>query len=112
MKSKTLKLQFIPCTIYINLVEDVPHFRNGVLYKKYPWLGLMTAQNVAALNTWDETHYFGMFWITLPLDVTAPVAGHEALHCVDAICETWGFEDTEFRGYMIQWILEEINKLL
>jgi hypothetical protein len=113
MKSKTLKLQFIPCTIYINLVEDVVYFRNVVLFKKFPLLGrCKDALNADALHTWDSDNYVGKFWITLPLNVGFDISVHETMHCVDAICETWGFDDTEFRAYLQEWILKEINKLL
>jgi hypothetical protein len=113
MKSKALKLTFIPCTIYVNLVDDVADFRNKVLPKKYPLLGTYSkAHKSEAMYTYDDVNYFGEIWLIYRRNPRIEAVVHEACHAVDIICDTWGFEDTEFRAYLMTWIVEEVNKLL
>jgi len=35
---------------------------------------------------------------------------HELMHCVDFICERFGFKDTEFRAYLIQYLMIKFTK--
>jgi hypothetical protein len=112
MIKKELRLTFIPCYITICLVEDVVDHRNRYMLKRWPLLGIMkNTNNSIALHTCDEDNYFGHFWITLPIGVSRHIIVHEITHCVDHICETWGFDCTEFRAYMADWLFSEIDRM-
>lgn len=112
MIKKELKLFFVPCYITIFFVGDVIEHRNGYMYKKWPYLGIMeNTSNAVAIHTCDEENYFGHFWMTFPKGVDHAVIVHEITHCVDHICEAWGFDCTEFRAYLSDWLFTETIKI-
>ncbi len=114
-KKRDIDLKFVPYTVSIHIVKDVLEHRNGYLRSKFPNLGTYhhAAGYVSALHTSRHNQYFGKSWIIVPKDCSPFTASHEVVHCVDSICDLFGFDCTEFRAYMHEYILEQIcNELI
>lgn len=110
-KGSTVKvyLDFCDYTVEINFVESPEVFRNEVLAKKFPLLGLRDSDFVAC-HTSDNRYPF-ISWITLPKPCPISLAVHEIIHATDHIMKVHGFKGTEFRAYVTQHILEQALKL-
>lgn len=65
-----------------------------------------------------ETGYEGcLVAILRPKEVTPGIAGHEASHCTDYICDSFGIKSStwdtgETRAYYLQWVVDSIWDVL
>lgn len=110
VKTKSIKIR-IDLTGYlvdVYFTDNPEEFRNVNLIKKFPKLPKVEGEFIA-LHTFYWKHYPSRAWVILPHTKNIGLIVHEITHAVDRIIEYHGFEGTEIRAYLMEYI---INKVL
>lgn len=108
-KVKIIEVTF-PQSIWIYVVrtDDVLHYRNNDMREKWPLLPGVVDDDPEGMHTCQYKDYPNTHWIILEHGSDMFTALHEVVHCTDAIMIWFGFEDTEFRAYMQEFLLKQI----
>jgi len=114
MKNKEYKLfiDLLNYTIVTVQTDDVIKYRNDVLKKKYPNIHYLndTAEAMAFLPNEGDNVLYIIFPYKTTYDSLTEIFIHEIVHIADHIIDTFGFEGTEIRAYLVQFIYSKNKK--
>lgn len=105
---RNIRIDFLNVNIKVIIDNDVIKARNQ-LCKYYPKLPQMEYDtSTEGLHTAYYNYYPGKHWIFLRKNALISTISHEILHCVDTISSHYNIKDTEFRAYLLDYILTRI----
>lgn len=99
-------IEFIDYEVHIAACQDPEHYRNVTLLKKRPDLGLVLDKEWEAIHSFDNS-YPRRSWIVMARSASPGVILHELTHVVDRIIQYFGFEGTEIRAYLLEYLFDK-----
>lgn len=91
--------------IEIIFTDNVYHYRNTVLPKRFPKVGKYENMFYAVHTSLNSA---GRDWCILPNGCGVSVVSHEVNHAVDDMVGLYGLEGTEIKSYLFQYIMKKI----
>jgi len=110
MKNKvtTLDLKVPPASIHIVKVNNIRTFMEECFIKEFPRFSLPSLA-VEACVCHSYADYGAQHWMIFKKSPAPRTIAHESIHVVDYLCDAYGIDDSEFRGYLIGYIVEQIT---
>lgn len=107
-KMKTIELHVPPASIHIVKVANIRKFMEECFVKQYPSFHVPDLA-VNALVCQHYANYGAQHWMIFNRNPCPRTIAHEAIHVVDYLCDAYNINDTEFRGYFIGYLVEQIT---
>ncbi len=102
-------IDFINYKLYVVRSSDPVTYRNTDFVKAWPKFGTDPSTDWVAVHLSDD-HYPRHSFIILPSKVENSIILHELTHVVDRIIDYFGFEGTEIRAYMLEYLYKQVTK--
>ncbi len=103
----TLTIEFVRYQVNMVFTADPAKYYNNTLLPEYPDLPNDLGGSIVAVHAADPEAYPRKSFIIFPLDCEAGVVLHELTHAVDNIIDYFGFEGTEIRAYLLEYLFNQ-----
>lgn len=112
-RQKDLTIDFISYNVLVIITQHPELYVNTSLRRKFPKLPLVPGPFTAVHINYDE--YPRQSFIIIPTEAKESLERillHELTHAVDNIIDTFGFEGTEIRAYLLDYLFSEFKERL